>query len=348
MNGKGCIFLEKGIDFEANKVCDCCISHNDGRGLPVLIDNYNGEPINWDEIFAIKEKRIAAQKDKTIYECENCYHLNDYKFTGERKISDFHFSHCRACNANCIYCSDEQSKGGVNYDTYAIIKDLIDKGLYQSGGEATMQGGEPTLMQNFDELVHLFTENGTNVRVHTSAIKYSPTTAEALSQNKGTVVISLDSGCKETYKRIKNVDAFDIVCENISKYIQASQQNPQNVRIKYIIVPGVNDNIDEIDKFFNLMQKLGVKDIALDIEVSYARKYNNKDVSPHIFLLNDYFNKMANKLKINITIYSFLSYVLQNRNQKQTKLIDYKFLFKIYLNFKKDKTKDIIYRRGNC
>ena len=96
------------------------------------------------------------------------------------------------------------------------------------------------------------------------------------------------------------------------------------------------------------MQKLGVKDIALDIEVSYARKYNNKDVSPHIFLLNDYFNKMANKLKINITIYSFLSYVLQNRNQKQTKLIDYKFLFKIYLNFKKDKTKDIIYRRGNC
>ena len=67
MNEKGCIFLENGIDFEADKVCDCCISHNDGRGLPLLIDNYNGEAIDWEKIFDIKQKRVEAQKQKTIY-----------------------------------------------------------------------------------------------------------------------------------------------------------------------------------------------------------------------------------------------------------------------------------------
>ena len=33
---------------------------------------------------------------------------------------------------------------------------LVEKGYYKAGGEATMQGGEPTLMQNFEELADLF------------------------------------------------------------------------------------------------------------------------------------------------------------------------------------------------
>ena len=103
MNAKGCSFIDAGINFEDDKVCDCCISHNDGRGLPLLIDNYNGEPIDWEYLFAIKAKRIAAQKIKTIHECENCYHLTDYEFKQDKKISEFHFSHCRSCNAKCVY-----------------------------------------------------------------------------------------------------------------------------------------------------------------------------------------------------------------------------------------------------
>ena len=184
MNNLGCCFLENGINFDLNTVTDCCIMHNDGRGLPVLIKDYNGEPIDWNKIFEIKAKRIEAQKEKTIYDCEGCYHLNDYKFTGEKKISEFHFSQCRICNAKCIYCSHEYSTLTLNYDTYPIIKDLIDKGFYKSGGEATLQGGEPTLMPHFDELVALFTEHGTKIRVHSSAIRYSNTVENALKNAK--------------------------------------------------------------------------------------------------------------------------------------------------------------------
>ncbi len=345
MEYQGCIFLQEGINFDLNTVCDCCISHNDGRGLPVLLENYHGELINWDDLFNKKAQRIENQKVKTIYECENCYHLNDYEFSGERKISEFHFSHCRACNAKCIYCSDDYSGGNVNYDVYPIIKDLMEKGYYKAGGEATMQGGEPTLMQHFDELVHLFNENGTIIRVHTSAIKYSKTLEDALRQNRASVVISIDSGSASTYKKIKNVDAFDKVVDSIKEYVNASVDNPNNVRIKYIIIPGVNDNLDEIDKFFDLMKKLNVVDIALDIEVRYAREHNNKDVSKHIFLLVDYFEKKAKELKIKLSIYSFLSYVMKNRNITKTKLTNFRFLFNIYLKFNNDKGKNLIYKR---
>lgn len=344
MNNLGCIFLEQGIDFEFDKVCDCCILHHDNRGLPVLLNNYHGEMIDWEYIFNVKAQRVAKQKEKTIFECENCYHLGEYFFSGERKISEFHFSHCRLCNAKCIYCSDEYSCSVQNYNTYPIIKDLIEKGYYKSGGEATFQGGEPTCMQNFDELIQLFTQYGTNVRVHSSAIKYSETVYNALEQNKGTIVISLDSGSKDTYFKIKQTDKFDIVCSNIKKYAQASKDN---VIIKYIIIPGINDNIYEIDKFFRLIKSFGITTVALDLEIQYARKYNNKDVSNHIFLLVDYFNQKAQDLKIKVLIYSFLSYVLKNRNMK--KLPKYigknNFLCSLYMIRYVDKRKNIEYKR---
>ncbi len=342
MNKLGCSFLESGINFDLNMVSDCCISHNDGRGLPILIENYYGEDIDWGKLFDIKAKRIACQKEQTIYDCEGCYHLAEYKYSDERKISDFHFSHCRSCNARCIYCSKEYSGNNRNYNTYPIIKDLIEKGYYKTGGEATFQGGEPTLMHNFEELVQLFIENGTTVRIHTSGIKYSPIIEEALKKNKGSVVISLDSGTNKTYKKIKQVDCFDMVCETIKNY---SKANNDNVIVKYIIIPGVNDNIFEINKFFKLMKNFGIKTIAMDLEVQYARKYNNKDVSNHIFLLADYFEELAKKYNFNLLTYSFISYVLQNRKTKKSLLIKNNFLYTLYVCTQNDKKKNIIYRR---
>ena len=342
MEYQGCSFLEQGINFDFDKVTDCCILHHDNRGLPMLIKNYNGENIDWEKLFEIKENRINEQIKKTIYECENCYRLSDYKFTKERKISEFHFTHCRLCNAKCIYCSREYSEGDINYDTYPIIKDLIEKGYYKQGGEATFQGGEPSLMQHFNELIELFTKNGTKVRIHTSAIKYSHSVYEALKQNKAAVVISLDSGTDSLYKKIKQVDAFHKVIDTIKKY---SQANSENVIIKYIIIPGINDNIGEIDNFLKLLKTLKIKTTALDIELKYAQKHENKYISPHIYLLTDYFQNKAKEFKLEVLIYSFLSYVLQNRKIKKSNFIYFKPLYKLLINKLNDKNKNIIYCR---
>ena len=342
MNPIGCNFLESGINFDLDTVTDCCIMHNDGRGLPILLKNYHGEMIDWEKLFDIKEKRVACQKEKTIYDCEGCYHLSEYEFKNERKISDFHFSHSRVCNAKCVYCSDFYSCGTTNYNTYPIIKDLIEKGYYKAGGEATMQGGEPTMMQNFEELVDLFIENGTQIRVHSSAIKYSEKVAKAIEENKGSIVISIDSATKNTYKRIKQVNAFDLVFENIRKYVQKSSEN---VIIKYVIVPGYNDNLKEIDKFFKIMHQIGVKNIAVDIEVQYAQKYENKNVSPHIYLLYDYFQLMADKYTMKLLTYSFLIYVLRNRTIEKSKFLTNKILYNWVLKYHTQKDKNVMYRK---
>lgn len=340
MNNLGCSFLEEGINFEADTVCDCCICHHFDRGRPLLIENYHGENIDWDFIFNLKAERIKAQKEKTIYPCKDCYRLSDYSFKNERIISEFHFSHCQICNAKCIYCSDDRNGGKKNYDVLPVITDLIQKGYYKEGGEATFQGGEPTLMLHFDELIDLFIKNGTAVRVHTNAIKYSPKIVEALKTNNGLVVSSLDSGCRKTYKKIKQVDAFDISVENIKKY---SSANPDKIIIKYLILPGFNDNLKEIDKFFKLMKKIGIKQVALDIESKYATKYQNRDISPHIYLLVDYFNKKANEKNIKVIIYSYMFYVLENREIEPAKYMAVKPIFSFIINKLNEKHKNLDY-----
>ena len=341
MDNTGCIFQEKGIDFGTDDVCDCPITHNDGRGRPLLISDYHGSAIDWEKLFYIKEKRINEQKEKTICECKNCYHLDGYKFSGIKKISELNFSSSCLCNAKCVYCSSIHSDGGYNYDLYPIVCDLINKGYYEPGGEATFQGGEPTLMLNFEKLLSLLIEKGTNAKIHTNGIICTNAIIEALKNSKASVVISPDSGTAKTYKRIKQVDCFDKVCHSIEEY---SKANNKNLLIKYLIVPGYNDNIKEIDMFFNLMRKLNVINVALEIEVQYARKYENKNLSKHIFLLVDYFLKTAASYNIKVIIYSFLSYVLKNKPNNIPNVIS-EHATKFFMILYKNVFKNIKYNR---
>ena len=130
MNNFGCRFLEEGINFDAHSVTDCCILHHDNQGSPLLISDYNGESIDWDMIFEIKANRINSHKNQTIDECKDCFLLTEYNFKNEKRISEFQFSCCQICNAKCIYCYHERYNGKVNYDLLPVIKDLIQKGLY--------------------------------------------------------------------------------------------------------------------------------------------------------------------------------------------------------------------------
>jgi hypothetical protein len=106
-----------------------------------------------------------------------------------------------------------------------------------------------------------------------------------------------------------------------------------------------NDNIKEIDNFFKLMDACGIKTIAIDIEVQYARKLNNKNISNHIYLLVDYFEQLAAKLNIKMLTYSFLSYVLKDRKIKKSPLVKNKFVYGLYVRKHNDKSKNLIYRR---
>ena len=140
------------------------------------------------------------------------------------------------------------------------------------------------------------------MRVHSSGIKFSPAIENAIKEGALNVVISIDSSCSSTYKRIKRVDCYDKVVENIKKYAQANTNGYSLMTTKYIIIPHINDNIAEIENWIQLTRNLGSRWLALDIEDVWY-KMNRSHIPSYYLDLVNYVIDRAKDLNMKIELY---------------------------------------------
>lgn len=302
-----CKWIESGVCFDngvyGSNVKLCCYMSAPGGGNSMIFEDYHGKKINWDEFFRIKrEYREIQKRGETVEGCRGCVFLEENFWSQENYIDNIIFDHFTKCNCHCSYCYTEEDKKSYNslktYNIYPIIKDMFDKKIIRRGGAIGFGGGEPTILPEFDKLINLFLKNGfDDMRVPSSGIKYSPVIAKGISTGQLTVVISIDSSCKETYKKIKQIDAFDKVCANLKKYAKA-QKRSFNVISKYIIIPNVNDTIEELDNWlkFNKDNRIGI--VAIDIENSWLTKYRNEKPDEKVINLIKYVQTKAKELKL--------------------------------------------------
>lgn len=276
-----CEWIEYGMDFDlgvyGSNLKICCYLSAPGGGNTKLIENYKGEKIDWREFFKLKNKYKKIQESgKTIPACKGCVFLEERDWFQKDEITHIVFDHWTHCNCKCIYCYTEEDKALYNslktYNVLPIIKDMLDKNILKPGGAIGFGGGEPTMLDEFDELITLLLEKKfINIRVPSSAIKYSPIIEKGIASKQLTVVVSVDSGSRETYNKIKQLDLYDKVCENIKKYSNA-QVEPGYVISKYIIIPGINDNTEEIDRWLKFNQENNISYVVIDIENSWLNK----------------------------------------------------------------------------
>lgn len=276
-----CDLIEHGLDFAQDSINFCCRTTTEGGGFKKLIDDYHGELLDLDKFFAIKrEYRNKMKSGEGIPECKNCIYLEEKDYDDEDYISSINFNQGINCNLKCVYCTLTygEKTPSPEYDVYPVIKQLADSGYLRKGGFITIAGGEPTLNKSFSKLMRLFIDNEiAPVRILTNGVKYSEIIAEALSLNYANIMISVDAGSPEMYKWIKGVDAYYKVWENIGKYLQARKYK-ELVKTKYIIIPEVNDDKDEILKYFDQTDRFDVGSVAFDIELTWWAE--NKDNIP--------------------------------------------------------------------
>lgn len=313
-----CKHIEHGISFFSNSVPICCISSHVGGGNITQIENYNGELINWDEIFAERKKiRELHKKGKINPKCEGCYYLTKQKWNQNDYIDEILIGHWTHCNCKCTYCYTEVDKAFFNtqktYNILPIIKDMIDKRVLNSNGIVTFGGGEPTVLKEFEELIYLLLDYGMkNIRVHSSGIEYSPAIAKGLELGRITLIVSIDSSCPETYFKIKQVPCFERVWENLARYAQTGGL----IRTKYVIIPGVNDTLEEIRNWLTMTYESGVRDIAFDVEDTWF-KTNRQEIPVHIYELCDYIwdNYLSYNL-LSCEIYERASNLRKDRHER--------------------------------
>ena len=293
-----CDIIEHGLDFFVDSITLCCRIPYSDTGFIKLIENYNGEIFDYKKLFKIKNKyRNMMRKGKIIPVCKNCVYLKEKEWDSDNYISFINFNNWQRCNEHCIYC--ELNDGDIHerkqYNVYPAIKDMAEKGYLRAGGHITIAGGEPSFAPEFNDLVDLLLKKGfDSVRVLTNATIYSEVIERGIKEGKVGIVVSVDSGSKELFKKIKRYDFYDIVWENIKKY-SSVKKHLHSVKTKYIIIPDVNDIEEEINLWIQKSLEADIKEVALDIEQNWYDKNKNK-LPERIFEITEY---AINKIKEN-------------------------------------------------
>ena len=308
------------MDFEHERLETCCFTCHSGGGHITLKDSYSGELINWEELFELKRKfRKEHRSGNILPNCKGCIFLEEKEWDEDDYIDFLQFNYWIKCNSKCSYCYEVQNRKKFDkikpYNTVPIIKEMLEKKILRPGGEVAFGGGEPTIAPEFEELIKLLTESGfTNMRIHSSGIKYSPAIAEAIKKGVLNIVISIDAGCEKTYKKIKNVNCYNKVIENMKKYASVNTYGYGLMTSKYIIIPNINDNRKEIDLWLESVQRAGVRWIAVDIEDVWY-KINRATISDYYLNLVDYIINKAEKNNIKYELYDRAKGLKEGKNK---------------------------------
>lgn len=318
---KTCDLLQNEITFFHNQIQSCCSSQLG----PVYYSDYKGEKIDVQRILDIKRNAFEQMKSENVPKnCEGCFNIkscNNAEF--QPKFTRLIISHWVHCNCSCIYCARNQfSDGKVTrtpqnsdyYDMLPIIREMYRNGLLSTDNDlfVDFQGGDISVLAEFDDIIReLMAHNVDYIRFTTNNIVYQPLIAELFKQSRAELMTSLDCGCRETYLKLKRVDKFNDTVENLKKYKEACKD--AFIFIKYITVKGVNDNVDEVNKFLDLMFEIGIP--AVSFEIDYRDIMMNPDrrfdIPRHYYDLLEIFKKRCAENNVRMTMFKHTENVME-------------------------------------
>ena len=220
-------------------------------------------PIYFSEQEAAK-KKITKQdlinKRKWIFDllndeasetpCKNCSMviekpLKDVRFD---LLGHIDLAATTTCNLRCNFCgyTVHDSFKAASYDALEILKEFSENDITWNSA-VDFNGGEPTLLKDFDAYLKYFEERRTRVFLFTNGLIYKQSVYDGIMN--GTVrwaIVSLDAGTKTTYQKTKLSPKFGDVLENIARYSEAGSLGGGNCSVKYIFT---KDNVGDDDIF---------------------------------------------------------------------------------------------------
>ena len=174
------------------------------------------------------------------------------------------------CNNNCGYCTYKRWKlhnpHEVSFDEFKKYADrLINLGVK---GIILTGGGEPTLNKDFNRITAYLETNKIPYGINTNFNvfkKFNPTYLK----------VSLDAWDSATYKKIRGVDAYERVIDNIISYClyRRSKKNKTSVGVQAVITKE-----EDAYKFYESVKGLDVDFIVMrPVESTRGSYYLNKE-----------------------------------------------------------------------
>lgn len=316
--GYSCSLLNTNLQFTPRDTLEACCCADIG---PVLADKISQKD-SIKEFIKTREKFVKQLKsgnlENGVQGCKNCINLQKYSPNNDYRIKRIAINHYTSCDCACVYCihginrsfkSIRQSADDA-YDILKFINELYDNELIDKKNLIVdFQGGNISCLKNHNEIIDAFYKRGVKDFVlYTNNIVYIPAMERLLRQDKGSLVVSIDSGTPETFYQIKQTDKFDMVINNLKRYIAAAGN--RHITAKYIIINKLNDNIEELKAFLNLMLEANVKLFVLDIDYRNIID-ENFTIPKHYYELIDYAENFCRKQRRMFSIWSYTKEVLK-------------------------------------
>ncbi|MDR0499512.1 MAG: radical SAM protein [Holophagales bacterium] len=313
---KSCLFLENYMCYENYSVdtewsLQFCCANSDGSNKSPLVRGRDYEEAVYN-FFAMRDRIIDELNSSSNFmpsPCLNCCMVNMGSWRTDREIRRFVLSYPGTCNFRCVYCCindmincNSNKINDINRlteESLRFLKFLRDKHYINKHTHITINSGEILIHTMRDKILEALEDNPCFINSNIS--QYNEKLAKILSIKGNALKTSLDAGTPETFAKIKSVDLFDKVCQNLCRY--ASQTH---VILQYIFLPGINDNERDIDGFIAILQKNEIKNVQIKSDMNNTLKLNKNTINMIIRLTHN-----AQKIGINI------SYVLSPFQKQQ-------------------------------
>jgi sulfatase maturation enzyme AslB (radical SAM superfamily) len=246
---RSCRFAEdRNIVFLDNQKVSLC---SVGENVPHFIMDKNASNNElFDNLNRLRESIIdSLNNDDELPECKNCPHIKTDYYWESKQILKINFATGNVCQFKCIYCGwntdfslqkRENIEQALSFILYLKHNNHIDKNasFVISNGEITVNPLRNEIFNVFDDVPVTFFSN---------CEIFSDEIANLLSKNKGSIVTSLDAGTPKTFFTVKGKNSFEKTANTIRKYGKYGE-----ITLKYIILPGINDNTADVMGFINL------------------------------------------------------------------------------------------------
>lgn len=276
---RGCMYfysrllMSQGKEGNPHSIDHCCTDSFKSESISTPIPGEGGDFSNVGELL---EQAFYAFENNSFAACKNCA-LNKEQYLISKSYQKRYKEVCFGqetdadCLMHCIYCFAGGNSGiPVKMRSLENFGAFVDSILALGQMSDDFIGSIAMSERDFDSKIALAVEKFNKAgltplvwKIHSCLLGYSEHLAELLRRGQAYIIWSLDAGTRETYRKIKQVDAFDHVVQNVRRYIAQDVFHGKFIAAKYLIVKGINDNAAEFDAYLQLVKDLGLCFVSL-------------------------------------------------------------------------------------
>ena len=304
MSYRSCPMIEQAylnfngrIDTDKKIVALCCEGIEDKPCVALTEPN--------ETLLAFFNKRDGLILESKINEClsgkfsSGCEKCPNYRMADWGSDGLIHYVNLSMypspCQCRCIYCHIHKEDQSIQSEMakaayqklFAVLDRAQERGLIAADATWQVSCGEIAIHPFKERILNYVA--GKRAAFYTNCIKYDEDIAQNLHDNPASIInLSIDSGTSATWHKVKGLDNFETVTENLAKYYAKSTRKGQ-ITLKYIVLPDINDTYEDFASLMEIAKVLEVQyiEISRDTRMKYKMgpEYRTKMLGAAAYLL---------------------------------------------------------------